>query len=426
MVITRSAASQFGYRNHYVIPGILFLLLPFPRRSRLPHSTWAHPASPFVLPAMALSSLVPETLENTLGAFFFGVIFSCILFGVSSLQVYLYFHHYPNDGLLYKSSVGILWILDALHISLIIYSSYYYGVLGFGDAQRLIVVIWPIKLTTALNVVVVLLVQSMYTYRLWLLSGYHHGALRYVVTAIVLGGFGIGIVLAYESYGLQTFTDIEGISWALEGSFSASTAIDVLISVAMCFYLRKSKSTTGQRSGSAGSEHQLALNSRISGLIQYTLSCGIFTSACSLACLFTFVLMPNNLIFLALTFILTRLYVNSYVAMMNARRRQGRAPGSTGGVGVSFALETRGQTQTHGAELWGGPATVTFARGLEGDLEAQPTPLPFEKKALGALDWGQDQDDQLELPYRYDQKQQHQYGEPSDAGIQRPAYARQW
>ncbi|KAJ7655993.1 hypothetical protein DFH06DRAFT_1298353 [Mycena polygramma] len=31
--------------------------------------------------------------------------------------------------------------------------------------------------------------------------------------------------------------------------------------------------------------------------------------------------MPNNLIFLALSYLLTRLYVNSFLAMMNARQR---------------------------------------------------------------------------------------------------------
>ncbi|KAJ7743508.1 hypothetical protein DFH07DRAFT_835596 [Mycena maculata] len=258
---------------------------------------------------MSVHSTEIPTLGNTLGAVFLGVVVSGIFFGVSSLQVYYYYHYYPTDSFLHKCSVGLLWLLDATHLALTIFSAYHYGILGFGNVDGLNVIIWSIKLSTSINVVIILVVQSLYAYRVWLLSGYHHGILGYLVTAVVLGGFGIGIVLSYETYSISAWSQAADISWAIEASFSASTAIDILISIAMCYYLRKSK----------GEESQL--NSRISTLMQYTLSCGVFTSACSLSILFTFILMPNNLIFLGLTFLLTRLYVNSFIAMMNARQR---------------------------------------------------------------------------------------------------------
>jgi len=102
-----------------------------------------------------------------------------------------------------------------------------------------------------------------------------------------------------------------------------------MLSAAMCFYLRKSKGT------------ERVLNSKISTLMQYTLSCGVFTSACSVACLFSFILMSNNLIFFSLTFILTRLYVNSFMAMLNARARQRRNEGS------SFVLSNSSQLHSY-------------------------------------------------------------------------------
>ncbi|KAF8173231.1 hypothetical protein K438DRAFT_169134 [Mycena galopus ATCC 62051] len=224
-------------------------------------------------------------------------------------SVYYYYHYYRHDGLLHKVSVGVLWALDATHLSLIIYSSYYYGVQGFGDIAGLDILIWPIKLQIAINVVIILMVQSLYAYRVWLLGGYHHGVLGYLVAGVVLGGFGIGIVLSYETYQITSWNQTSDIAWAVESSFAASTTIDIVISIAMCYYLRKSKGPQSQ------------LNSRLSTLMQYTLSCGVFTSACSVSCLFTFILMPNDLIFLALSYLLTRLYVNSFMAMMNARQR---------------------------------------------------------------------------------------------------------
>ncbi|KAJ7609805.1 hypothetical protein FB45DRAFT_943023 [Roridomyces roridus] len=355
---------------------------------------------------MATSSLpVPAAVsqhlvETTLGAVFFGLVFSCILFGVSSLQVYLYYHHYPNDGLLYKGSIGVLWILDAFHVALTIFSSYHYGVASFGSLEKLEIVIWSFKLATAVQVVIIVIVQSMYTYRLWLLSGYHHGVLRYIVTAVVLGGFGIGVLLTYETYTISTFAELPSIAWAIEASFSASTTIDVGLSAAMCWYLRKSKNLVlHSHSSYGGSGGQL--NSRISGLIQYTLSCGVFTSVCSLAALATFIAMPDNLIFLALTFILTRLYMNSYTAMMNTRRRQDSSSGGGGGGGASFSISGAGHGGRSGAEavvsipLWTNPGSRTQIQ--TGDVESQrtqpgahqfQTSTAAQQKALEALDWG--------------------------------------
>ncbi|KAK7055810.1 hypothetical protein R3P38DRAFT_3565622 [Favolaschia claudopus] len=269
---------------------------------------------------MSAHSTEVQTLDNTLGAVFIGVVVSCILFGVSALQVYLYYHYYPNDSRLHKLSVAVLWVLDALHLSLTIFATYHYGtqlILPGAVTYSSFFAVRPIKLLVAINVVIILLVQSLYTYRVWLLSGYHHGVLGYLVTGVVLGGFAIGIVLSFETYTINSWGEVSDIAWAIESSFAASTTIDVVISIAMCFYLRKSKGP-GSR-----------LNSRIATLMQYTLSCGVFTSACSIACLFTFILMPNNLVFLALTYLLTRLYINSFMAMMNARERVHRPNEST-------------------------------------------------------------------------------------------------
>nr|GAT61038.1 NAD(P)-binding protein [Mycena chlorophos] len=265
------------------------------------------------------------TLDNTLGAVQLGVFFSGIIFGSTTQHLYYYYHYYWYDSHLHKSAVAILWILDAFHLSLTIEAAYNYGVRGFGDVVGLQSIRWSVKvralptsecllivlqLLIAINVVIILLVQGLYAYRVWKLSGIHNGVLGYLVAAVVLGGFAIGIVTAVEVYGLDVFADVTTISWAIEASLATSTTIDFLNAAAMCFYLAKSKG-----SGSA-------LNSRISGLINYTLSCGVFTSACSISTLIAFILMPYNMIFLALTFILTRFYVNSFMSLMIARPRR--------------------------------------------------------------------------------------------------------
>ncbi|KAL0577605.1 hypothetical protein V5O48_004366 [Marasmius crinis-equi] len=281
----------------------------------------------------AFSSLEDPTTSNTLGAALIGVVGSGILFGITCLQGYLYYHRYPTDGLLHKVSVAVLWLLDCLHLALTIHAVYHYLVLNYGQPEALSHIVWSLQVQVSLNIVIILIVQSLYAHRVWFLGGFRRGyfKLAYLVALTVLGGFVVGILLAYAIYSVDTFQDLEKISWAINASLATSTTVDFTIATAMCYYLDKSmnKTTAFMKSG---------LNSRMSALMQYTLGSGLLTSACSLSTLFTFNLMPNNFIFLALEFLLTRLYVGSFFAMLNAR--QSKRAQETTGTTTSVALPT--------------------------------------------------------------------------------------
>ncbi|KAF8868475.1 hypothetical protein CPB84DRAFT_1807936 [Gymnopilus junonius] len=257
-----------------------------------------------------LLSLADQTLDNTIGAILIGIVGAALVFGITTLQTYWYYHTYPNDALLHKCSVAVLWTLDAFHLALVVHAVYTYAVIGFGNWLRLLEITWSIKLQASINVVIVLIVHSLYAMRVWLLGGYHRGILGYIVALVVLGGFAIGIVLAYLIYTIRSYIELESISWAINAALATSTTIDFIIAGAMCYYLRKSKGSITR------------LNSRISTVMQYTLSSGLFTSACSLSAMFCYILLPNTFIFLALEFLLTKLYVGSFIAMLNARERK--------------------------------------------------------------------------------------------------------
>jgi len=152
---------------------------------------------------------------------------------------------------------------------------------------------------------------------------------RVKLTIVFVILVGIGIVLTYEmcanftlamkppkflslSYAVHSFLDLDRIAWAINASLGTSTAIDFFIAGTMCYYLRQSKGL------------ETHLNSRISRLMQYTLGSGLFTSACSLSAMFSYILLPNTFIVLALEFLLTKLYVGSFLAMLNSRQRARR------------------------------------------------------------------------------------------------------
>ena len=79
-----------------------------------------------------LTSLTTTTLDNTLGAAFLGVVAASMyvqqafptgmslnhpgrLYGSTLVQTYMFYHNYPQDSILNKCSVAILWYVSDSH-----------------------------------------------------------------------------------------------------------------------------------------------------------------------------------------------------------------------------------------------------------------------------------------------------------------------
>ncbi|THH16306.1 hypothetical protein EW146_g4317 [Bondarzewia mesenterica] len=83
------------------------------------------------------SERVSEVVRTTFGPILLGVIVAAILYGVTSLQTIYYFDHYPQDKILLKATVAVLWIIDTLIMALDCDAVYYYSILRFGDVSAL-------------------------------------------------------------------------------------------------------------------------------------------------------------------------------------------------------------------------------------------------------------------------------------------------
>ncbi|KAK0445931.1 hypothetical protein EV421DRAFT_1902285 [Armillaria borealis] len=291
---------------------------------------------------MNSAAVVVPSLGTTIGAAYVGAMLSSLLFGITVLQVFIYYRDYPNDWQLYRYSVGILWVLDAFHLSLTMHAIYHYTVDSFGDYAALGNVVWSFKLQILVNVIIIVFVQrcrlfipsiipathfvlrSLYAVRLWKFGRHFHRFLPWTVIFVVACGFAVGVLLVYKTYTITTFTGLASMDWAIDAAFATSTGIDFFISFAMCYYLHKSRSITEFSS----------TNSRLLVLMWFVLMSGLATSACSTVALVTFIVLPNTLVFLGVEFLLTKLYVNSLLSMLNARKRlQGANTGS--GTGLS-------------------------------------------------------------------------------------------
>ncbi|KIM79360.1 hypothetical protein PILCRDRAFT_565401 [Piloderma croceum F 1598] len=251
-----------------------------------------------------LSFTMTVTVGNTWGSIYLGVVFAAIFFGITSVQSYNYYLRYPQDWRVYKISVGALWILDIVHLALSTHIGYHYLIIDFGNLLAFTTVVWSQKAQITVHVLIIMIVQSLYALRVWKLgAGYNERLVPLVVTLSVLAVSVVGIILSVLAWRNKSFLTIYQISWAIDTSFAMSTASDIAIAVAMIYYLLKSRTSFA------------STNSKLASLIQYSIGAGVATSACSLSALIAYLVMPDNLIFLAIEFSLTKLYVNSLLAM---------------------------------------------------------------------------------------------------------------
>ncbi|KAJ8489806.1 hypothetical protein ONZ45_g13438 [Pleurotus djamor] len=247
-------------------------------------------------------------IDNTMGATLLGAMGAAILFGITNIQVFNYFMWYPTDALFNKVIVLFLWAFEVFHVFLTTHAIYFYLISSFGDVPALDKIVWSFKLKFAITVLAILFVQGLYTLRVWKLSRYFHRLLPIVVVGVVVIGFGIGILFVVKLYtGWDRFSS-KGNEWVLHLFFSYSTFVDFVIMISLCYHLQRSRS------------YFVETNSKVRRVMQYAVATGLTTTACSVATMICYILMPHNLVYIGVEQILARLYINSFIALLNTRK----------------------------------------------------------------------------------------------------------
>ncbi|KAG2358338.1 hypothetical protein BDR07DRAFT_288306 [Suillus spraguei] len=254
--------------------------------------------------------LMPQLdIGRTFGALFIGVTIAAILFGLSNVQAFIYFQTHSRDTgtTFYKLAVVWLWILDALHMALIVHCIYYYLVINYTNFDALTGIVWSFKLSVAIEVFLIYSVHVLYAYRIWIISKGKSRTLPITVGIVVILNSGVAMVLVWALYQCHVFSDLIKFEWAIYLALGAITFADIVIASALCYFLATSR--TGFSS----------TDSLITKLMVYSINTGCLTSVCSIAVIITCAVMPTNFIFLAIDFLLVKVYVNSYLALLNAR-----------------------------------------------------------------------------------------------------------
>ncbi|KAJ7591792.1 hypothetical protein C8J56DRAFT_781279 [Mycena floridula] len=190
----------------------------------------------------------PPSLDLLTGPIMVGVMIGVFIYGIATVQSYIYFR---SDACV-KDRVGLKvlvlqilkpWIyrfLETLHTIFGCSYLYYLTITHFGQYSRLGDVPWSASSFVLIGAMVALIVQSFYAWRVRVISG------RWLVSVISWIGISakaiLTLIIVILLHKEGPFSPVKAkYPYFIPLLFSLSMAIDILNTCSICFYLHRSR-----------------------------------------------------------------------------------------------------------------------------------------------------------------------------------------
>ncbi|KAI0638838.1 hypothetical protein C8Q77DRAFT_1151874 [Trametes polyzona] len=300
-----------------------------------------------------------------------GGLIALFLSGAVFMQVALYFQLYQTDRMRIKTLVLVIWTLDLIHSSMVITANWENLVAHYGAFDKLDSIAWSIAITIALTAVTTFVVHCFFIQRIYSLS---RGNLYITAPLIMLALLRVGAasVTTAQMIKLGNYPlFVSKFSWVFTLGLAVSSSLDVLITIIMCYYIRRGRTAF------------VRMNRIIDVLTLYTVENGMITCVATSLSMFFWLFMRSNFAFIGMHLAINKLYANSFLASLNARKTLANKSQGSGNVVEAYALPVRfpsshtsRDNQRHGGlSVPGNPKAVeitidveqTVQRDLEGD-----------------------------------------------------------
>jgi len=269
--------------------------------------------------------LPPHSVDDTLGALFLGVVMAMALWGASTVQAYYYYNRYRDDAAWIKLMVGVVWIFDSAHQGMIIHAVYTYMITFYGHVEELNVLVKSIVYEVAMTGCITLIVQGFFIMRIWRLSNKRLELAAFLAVVCVVE-FCLSVYYAARAVSLTTFDQLNVLKWTTDAINGVGAGLDLLIALSMIYLLH------GSRTGFSKSD------TIINKLIIFAMNTGTLTSLWAIAALICITVMPTTFWYIMFYFCTCKLYFNSLLATLNARKdiRGGHPDGSRQDTSISM------------------------------------------------------------------------------------------
>ncbi|KAK7051325.1 hypothetical protein VNI00_004825 [Paramarasmius palmivorus] len=243
-----------------------------------------------------------DNIDKTYGALLLGTLFSSLFSGMLLVQCIIYGKVYRSDESRIKAFVWAIWILDLLHNIAVWSSIWTWFIADFAAPENLDTIPKGIPLSIITTAILTIFVHGFFVFRIFSLSQRNWlicAPIVFLALLRLISAFGTSHLM-FKEPSLYHFK--ANYRWIFSVGLGLSSAVDVLITFAMMLILRNSKTKS------------ITLGVVIDSLIVYTLENGAITTAATVVSMICFLTM-DNLIFLALYFVIAKLYANSVLAM---------------------------------------------------------------------------------------------------------------
>ncbi|KAI6158168.1 hypothetical protein BKA82DRAFT_4067897 [Pisolithus tinctorius] len=248
-------------------------------------------------------------IPGDFGATLIGGLVSAMLYGITTLQTYVYYMHYSEDSFTMKFVVAAVWILDTLHTSSVCHILYYYLITNYGNLLSLEHVVWSFPTSFLANLLVIMIVQCFFAHKIYTLCRTRMKWLVVIpILVLVLAHFGFGMEMIVLLFLDASSSSSQNLYYSLS-SFVATILPDVLITVSLCILLYEGGSY------SVFPRTKRLLNTLIIYAVNRCLLILLVALAESVA-----TIKLQNTWSTALDFTMGKLYSNSLLASLNTRQ----------------------------------------------------------------------------------------------------------
>ncbi|KAK7054814.1 hypothetical protein VNI00_003277 [Paramarasmius palmivorus] len=258
-------------------------------------------------------------IETTMGALWWGLQAATILWGVTTTQTWYYYETYKKDHLSLKILVGLVFLTDTAHEAVILHAMYHYLVQGWGNLESLRHVTATLYQDVTINGITGALVQAFFVYRIWIFSKGNIPMMILLSAMVItlLSEYSSSAPPAYFSFftlgsdksNIPRFEEMGGLLGLNLAINSLTAVVDVSLTVAVCYYLSRS------RTGFAASETML------NKIIVLAINTGAITSVWTILILIAYLSLRGYYVYFGMYLVIGRLYANSLLATLNSRQR---------------------------------------------------------------------------------------------------------
>ncbi|TFK21386.1 hypothetical protein FA15DRAFT_645712 [Coprinopsis marcescibilis] len=256
---------------------------------------------------MSGAFVIPK-FDDTLGPLLLGGMFAMALWGITCVQTYTYFNRPRRDRPALRAIVAFLLMLDTFDTSLNLHLTYHYMVTNYFNARALFIPVWSVILHVAVTATSNFMIRTLFAQRIYHLSKGNKLITGWIML-ISMTDLVTGIIITVKAFGLKTYLELDTLSNLMYLTFAAGTGSDLSVAIALCWLLRSSRTGFKQT------------DSMIKTLMMYTVNTGLIVAIDAALGMILYIVMPNNFIFLGFYLLLSKLYLNSYLATLNARQQ---------------------------------------------------------------------------------------------------------